>query len=91
MAVFTRLVQVRYGLPNASPVVAPRYSWLARVRVPALTTQSVEKLSKRCTIKLTTTNIHLICAPGSGGVPAGVNETGGVQVWSCVGIEAGPS
>lgn len=49
--------------------------------------QSIEKLSKRCTIKLTPDKIHLICAPGSGGVPAGVDETGGVQVWSCVRFE----
>lgn len=84
VAVFTRLVQVR--CPVLVDECRPR-SLADRLRPAAgreLTLQSVEKLSKRCTIKLTTTSIHLICAPGSGGVPAGVDETGGVQVWSSV-------
>ena len=38
--------------------------------------QAIEKLQKKCVVKFTETEMHIICA-------SDVNE-GGIQVWSCV-------
>ncbi len=48
---------------------------LTRIIVPGII-QSIEKLQKKCIIKFTETNMHLICNSDT-------NE-GGIQVWSCV-------
>lgn len=67
------------------PLLAPRRrKQVTNVKTFIHIAESINKLSKRCTVKFAPDRVYLICAPNAGGAPASADDQSGTQVWACV-------